>query len=866
MNMLWKTFLSALLLVFTLLNIAFSDDNLLYTEAQQRAEVVSNVSYKVHLDLDSGLDTFLCTSEIEFDAKNNNTTFLNFDGSEVLDIELNGAKLPLEDYTDYRINLFPLQSHNKAIVKGVCKYQNTGVGLHRAVDPVDNRVYLHTQFEPFDAHKVFACFDQPDIKATFELTVNAPEGFVVISNSKPVKKPDVINNEYVGGVWEFARTKKISTYLTAVVAGHYKGFTDKYKNIDLGIYARHSLLKYVDYDNLFKLTKDGFIFYENKLQTPYPFDKYDQIFVPGFNAGGMENVGCITYNEAYIFRAEVTNARRFARADVFLHEMSHMWFGDLVTMKWWNDLWLNESLATYMTPLAIENVTEFKNAWSLFSIRTKYNAYVQDETPTTHPISSEVPDTNATRVVFDSITYNKGGSVLKQLVAIVGEEAFFNGIKNYLQKYAYANPTLSDFIGELESSSGKDLSGWSYEWLETSGVNKVAFNTDYIDCEVGKCLSNVHLLQQKDNSSGIYRSITMDIGLLDFKDDTISLIDKVEANIARDKEPIKALEKRKAPYIVMPNYDDYAYAKVRLDDISLNNTMNSLSQIADDLTRIMGWNIVWDVIRDAEIKSGKWIDIILDHIDAEKDPTVLQRLLGRTLTVLNQYASKINRSLYIEKIYTKSKNIMESNENSEIKLSWFNTFINTSESKRALEYLGDLLNDKKSINGIKLDEDKRWQIVIHLASKGAIKEATIDDELQNGINDFTKRYALTAKAAMPDYDKKLWAWKSILEDKTIDNYDMSALIDGFYIAGQDELLKPFADIYGEAVDYAWKYKTADEALMITGGLYPSTIVEPYVLDIADKALSMDLPDEANRTIKERKAETERALKAQETDK
>lgn len=861
-----RIFLIYIFMVLIMVRNAFSDDNLLYTEANERANVVSNVSYKIDLDLNSGKDTFLCSSEIEFDAKNSNNTFLNFDASEILDIELNGEKLTPDNYNNYRVMLYPIKAHNKAIVKGVCKYQNTGVGLHRFVDPTDNMVYLHTQFESFDAHKVFACFDQPDLKATFELTVNAPEGFVVISNSKPLQKPEIVNDEYKEGIWKFAKTKNISTYLTAIVAGNYKGFFDKYKDIDLGIYARRSLLKYVDYQELFKITKDGFSFYESKLQTPYPFDKYDQIFVPGFNAGGMENVGCITYNELYIFRTEVTNARKFARADTFLHEMSHMWFGDLVTMKWWNDLWLNESLATYMSPLALENVTEFKNAWSLFSIDTKYGAYEQDELPTTHPISAEVPDTNATRTAFDSITYNKGGSVLKQLVAIVGEDAFLKGIKNYLQKYAYSNPTLDNFIDELQSASGKDLSDWSHEWLETSGVNKVIFNTDYINCEAGKCLTNVIVLQEKDKSSGILRNITMSLGLLDYKNDGLSVIDNVEINISNDKKIINALDKKKAPFIILPNYNDYAYAKVRMDKISLENTINSLSQIKDDLSRIMGWNIIWDVIRDGELKSGEWIDVILNNIDMEKDATVLQTLLRRTLTVLNQYANKNNRNVYVEKIYDEAKNIMDSNKNSEIKLSWFSSFINTSVSKISLYYLKDLLNGIKGIKGVKLDEDKKWQVIIQLASKGEVDEAKIDNELQKGLNDFTKRYALTAKAALPVYDKKLWAWKTILEDESIDNYDMSALVDGFYLTGQDELLKPFAEIYGEAVDYAWKYKTADEALMITSGLYPSTIIDSYVLDIADKALSMDLNVEAKRIIMERKAETERALKAQETDK
>jgi aminopeptidase N len=842
-------------------------DNLLKTEAIERASLIENVSYKIFLDLETTEDTFLCNTEINFDVSDvKKTTFIDFDANKVFKIDLNGDILPSTYFEKNRISLSSLKKHNNLKIEAICNYQRTGVGLHRFIDPLDGNVYLHTQFEPFDAHKVFACFDQPDLKGTFDISVKAPAKWVVVSNGSVVEAPVKTGGEYNSGIWKFNRTKPISTYLAAVIAGAYKSFDDRYNNIDLGLYFRRTMDKYVNYNELFELTKTGLAFFEKQFDIPYPFDKYDQIFVPEFNAGGMENVGAVTYSESYIFRTKVTSARKQGRANTFLHEMSHMWFGDLVTMKWWDDLWLNESFASYMAPYALSMATEYKNAWATFSISTKYAAYVEDQLPTTHPIAADIPDTDATRVTFDSITYNKGAAVLKQLVSMVGEETFLKGINEYLKKYSYSNATLNDFLTELEKASSKDLSKWIKQWIQSDGINRLELKVNIDNCGLNKCYSDVLLTQIKDDSSGILRDHSVSVGLFDFNGSKMVLKDTFKVDISDYSKNLSELANKTVVPVVLLNYDDYDYSKTRLDSYSMENLKEYISLISNPLARISSWNLLWDMTRDAEFTSKDWLSAILNHIDVEVDPYILQTLLSRTLTVITTYSSPENIAIYSKALYDKARaSLLEYSNNSDIQLSWFNTFINTSVTDKALNYLKDLSEGTISVEGIKIDEEKRWQIVIYLASQNAVDEKYIDALLNESQNDFAKRDALTAKASLPSYENKLDAWKKILEDKSISYQEMNALIDGFYLPGQDNILKGFVDIYPEAVDYAWKYKTPDEALAITIGLYPSTIIEPYVIDIADKSLSMDLPLEARKEIMKRKSYTEMAIKARQID-
>jgi aminopeptidase N len=408
-------------------------DNLTRAEAQKRATQLSGVSYTVALDLTTGDETFLSDTTVRFQGNLVGlSTFIDLEAANVREATLNGRVIPVDSYDKgrSRLPLRGLLANNELRIVADCAYQHTGVGMHRFADPTDGKVYLHTQFEPYDAHRVFPCFDQPDIKARFTLTVTAPAEWDVVSNSPSTREGS-------------------STYLVAVVAGPYHVVRDVHGQVDLGIYCRESLAQYLDAEELLTLTKQGLDFFEEEFDYPYPFAKYDQLFVPEFNFGAMENPGCVTFNEYMVFRSRQTDASHENRANTLLHEMAHMWFGDLVTMRWWDDLWLNESFATYMATHALSQATRFSDAWVRFAAGTKAGAMAQDQLPTTHPISADIVDTDAVRLHFDGITYLKGASTLKQLVAWVGQDAFREGLQKYFRKYAWRNAELADFLSKL---------------------------------------------------------------------------------------------------------------------------------------------------------------------------------------------------------------------------------------------------------------------------------------------------------------------------------------------------------------------------------------------------------------------------------
>ena len=467
--------------------------NLTRVEAQERKAIITYpIEYTVDLDLTQGPKTFVSTSTIRFGAHAGESTFLDLIADSVESVTVNGETLDVNEvFDDDRIDLNNLKEHNEVVVKAVCRYSTTGEGLHRSVDPSDGNVYLYSQFEVPDARRVYAVFDQPDLKATFKFSVKAPQSWTVLSNM-PVESTEDLADLTADGtlagkpaestkLWHFATTPTMSSYLTAICAGPYAAWHTTYENEDgrtvpMSQYCRQALkdafAKDVDY--LFDITKKGFAFYAKTWGVPYPYAKYDQIYVPEYNAGAMENIGLVTIRDSYVFESKVTDALAERRVVTVLHELAHMWFGDYVTMKWWNDLWLNESFAEFTSTLATAEATEWKDAWATFSSGEKSWALRQDQLSTTHPIVAPINDLNDTYVNFDGITYAKGASVLKQLVFYVGRDKFFQGINNYLNKHAYANATLADLLAELELTSGRDLKAWSAQWLEQSGINTIA--------------------------------------------------------------------------------------------------------------------------------------------------------------------------------------------------------------------------------------------------------------------------------------------------------------------------------------------------------------------------------------------------------
>ncbi len=566
--------------------------NLTRDEARERARLLTVESYAVALDLTTGDERFGSATVARFGCgEPGAATFVDLHDALVREVTLNGRTLDPATYDaeQGRIPLPDLAADNELRVVADVAYSRTGEGLHRFVDPVDQKVYLYSQFETADAHRMYTCFDQPDLKAAFELTVTAPEGWQVVSNNAPERREDR---------WHFPATPRVSTYITALVAGPYHVVRDSHDGIPLGVYCRASLAEYLDADRIIEVTRRGFDFFRRVFDQPYPFSKYDQLFVPEFNAGAMENAGCVTFLEDYVFRSRVTDAAYERRAETILHEMAHMWFGDLVTMRWWNDLWLNESFATYMSVLCLAEATQWTGAWTTFANLFKAWAYRQDQLPSTHPISADIPDIRAVEVNFDGITYAKGASVLKQLVAYVGMDNFLEGVRRYFQRHAWDNTVLSDLLDALEETSGRDLTAWSKEWLETAGVNTL--RPSY-ELDADGTFTRFAVLQEAPAGHPTLRSHRVAVGLYERTGEGLERRHRVELDVVGARTEVPDLIGKPRPDLVLVNDDDLTYSKIRLDEHSMATLVTDIGTFADSLPRALCWAAAWDMCRDAEV-------------------------------------------------------------------------------------------------------------------------------------------------------------------------------------------------------------------------------------------------------------------------
>src|SRR3954469_8019520 len=618
-------------------------ENLPRLEAQERAALLTVHDYAVELDLTTGPEVFRSITTVRFAAREGASTFLDAITRTVHSVTLNGRELDPAQVSDgVRIQLDGLAAENELRIDADAIYTNTGEGLHRFVDPVDDEVYLYTQFEVPDSRRMFAVFEQPDLKATFRFTVTAPARWSVTSNqATPQPTPAGDDN----ATWAFEPTPVISSYITALIAGPYRSVTDELTSADgrtiaLGAFARASLFEYLDADYVFEKTKQGFEFYERIFGVPYPFDKYDQLFVPEYNAGAMENAGAVTFTETYVFRSKVTDATRERRVVTILHELAHMWFGDLVTMKWWNDLWLNESFAEYISTLAAAEATEWTESWTTFAALEKGWAYRQDQLPSTHPIVATINDLEDVQVNFDGITYAKGASVLKQLVAWVGRKAFLQGVAAYFKKHQFENTELRDLLVELEEASGRNLSAWSEKWLETAGVNTLRpeFEVD----EEGR-FTSLAVAQTAPPEWATIRPHRLGIGLYNIRDGRLVRDGRLELDVDGDRTEVSELAREKKPDLLLLNDDDLAYAKIRLDDQSLLVAIDYLSAIESPLARSLVWGSAWDSTRDAETAARDYVQLVLRNIGAETESTTLRTVLGQAQTTATMYVAPERR-------------------------------------------------------------------------------------------------------------------------------------------------------------------------------------------------------------------------------
>jgi aminopeptidase N len=836
-----------------------TEDNLTRAEAQDRATKLSGVSYTVALDLTTGDETFLSDTTVRFQGNLVGlSTFIDLDAASVREATLNGRAIPVESYDKARSRL-PLRgllANNELRIVADCAYQHTGVGMHRFADPTDGKVYLHTQFEPYDAHRVFACFDQPDIKARFTLTVTAPQEWDVVSNS-----PSTTD----GGVWRFSPTEVISTYLVAVVAGPYHVVRDVHGQVDLGIYCRESLAQYLDADELFALTKQGLDFFEEEFDYPYPFAKYDQLFVPEFNFGAMENPGCVTFNEYMVFRSRQTEASHESRANTLLHEMAHMWFGDLVTMRWWDDLWLNESFATYMATHALSQATRFEDAWVRFAAGTKAGAMAQDQMPTTHPISADIVDTDAVRLHFDGITYLKGASTLKQLVAWVGQDAFRDGLRQYFRKFEWRNAELADFLAALERASGRKLNEWSEEWLQTAGVNTL--RADFTSGE-DDTYESFAIEQTGQPGNDTIRSHRVAVGLYRLADGALVRDRRFELDVVGARTEVADLLGETVPDLLLLNDDDLTYAKVRLDERSLGTLSDHLSDISDPLARTLCWAATWDMVRDAELPARRYVDLVMKHAPAETDDSALARLLGQAATAVDVYGDPARRHTARSALAAAARTGLGAAEpGTDRQLIWARHFISVADSAADHAYLRALLDGTQEVAGLAVDTDLRWQIVMSLAADGADDNgALVEAELERDPTDIGERRAASARASRPSAEAKADAWSRLTEQTDLPLAMLRATAGGFGVIGQDEFLAPYVEPYFASVQKFWEERSRDEALSLIRGLYPGAVIGQEVLDATDRALADGaLPGPVRRILLESQDQMARALRGRAAD-
>ncbi|WKG12729.1 aminopeptidase N [Nocardia sp. PE-7] len=813
--------------------------NLTRSETAARSAAVTVRDYRVDLDLSEATDQtragFATTTTVVFDATVEQT-WLDFIGLAVDSVTVNGADVAV-DYDGARLTVAGLAETNVVVVRATGAYSRSGEGLHRFLDPVDGLTYLYTQYEPADARRVFACFEQPDMKAPFTFAVTAPADWQVVSN-RPYAA--IQNNGLIQNV-VFSPTLPISTYITAVAAGPYHRVESLWTRgdltIPLGIYCRASLARYLDADTIFEVTKQGLDFFAEHFDYPYPWGKYDQVFVPEYNLGAMENPGLVTFTEAYVFRGAATAAQYEGRANTILHEMAHMWFGDLVTMVWWDDLWLKESFADYMGALVSSEATEWTDAWVAFANRRKAWAYLQDQLPTTHPIVADITDLEAAKLNFDGITYAKGASVLKQLVAYVGREEFFSGVRRYFRTHAFGNTTLDDLLTELSAESGRDLAGWARAWLQTTGVSTLTLD----EGEIVQTDPRPHRLA---------------VGLYDFDaDGDLVIRDRVELDIVDERTPVALAS---APLRLL-NDGDLTYAKVRLDTASLATVGSSLDRVTDPLARGLIWSALWNATRDGELGAERYLSMARDFAPTETNMALLTAVLANASFTIGHYLPEPARDRWRgEWLESCWATLHSSAPGSGAQLAWARATAAaaTVDGRRATDIRAMLLDGGPQ--GLALDPDLRWALWTASAATGAAKVAELDAELERDNTASGRTAHLRTLAARPEPEVKASAWDSALGDTTLTNDHLDAVIEGFRAGQRRDLTARYDDEYFAALRAVWDQRSIEIARRIVVGLFPAA----DSLDGVDRwlAANADAPGALRRLVVEQRDHLARDLR------
>ena len=853
--------------------------NLTRLEAAERSATVRTQSYAVVLDLTHGESVFRSTTTVRFTATPGASTFIDLIAPTVHSVSLNGRTLdPAEVYADSRIALTDLATDNELVVNADCAYMHTGEGLHRFTDPADGETYLYSQFEVPDSRRVFTVFEQPDLKASFTFTVTTPVNWTVLSNSPtpeptPAKASDGSGDAHT---FAFAPTEPMSSYVTAIVAGPYVGATDEYiandgRIVPLGVYCRKSLVEHMDAEEILDLTKRGFAYYENLFATPYAFSKYDQIFVPEFNAGAMENAGCVTHRDDYIFRSRPVEARVERRAVTILHELAHMWFGDMVTMTWWNDLWLNESFAEFTSTLATAETTRWNQAWTTFQTLEKGWAYNQDQLSSTHPVAAEINDLHDVEVNFDGITYAKGASVLAALVGYVGRDNFFAGIQRYLAAHAYANAELGDLLRELEAVSGRDLSAWTRLWLQEAGVTTLRLE---VVTDADGVITQAAVRQEiPADSPASLRPHRVAIGSYNptgrGADARLERSGRVELDVDGELTQVPELIGTRRADVLVLNDDDLTYAKVRLDEASLSQGLTHIEVFTESLPRSIILASAWDMVRDGELAASSFLQAALRALSVEEHSSVIQGLLGRITTCLSTFLPPdVRRDLAPGTADRLLELTRAAQAGSDKQLQLVRALAAHAVTSEQLDVVAGLVEGTAPLDGLEVDQDLRWDLLTGLVAAGRFGEEQIRTEEARDRTTTGRERAAEARAAIPTPEAKRATWRALVDDVSMPNETQVRVLRGLTnVERRPELLMPFVGQYVDIIDSVWSSRTFHMAENLLTGLWSCATVG---LDGADPAAALEgwlgshaqAPAALRRIVRENLDDTRRVARAQ----
>jgi aminopeptidase N len=842
--------------------------NLTQVEATERARLIEVTGYDISLDLSSAVQatgrTFRSVTEVRFRCSEPGAnTFIETAAESVRSATLNGAPVDLADWSAEKgLTLTGLAAENVLVVDADFPYSNSGQGLHRTVDPVDGETYLYSQFETADAQRVFACFDQPDLKSVYTWHAIVADHWRVVSNM-PVEREEPAG-EGLKSV-HFAESARMSAYITALCAGPYHEVRDSHDGIDLGVFCRASMAPHLDADELFLITKQGFDFFHDKFGVRYPLPKYDQLWVPDFNAGAMENFGCVTHAEShYIFRSQVTDFEYEQRANTILHELAHMWFGDLVTMRWWNDLWLNESFAEWASHWCNTHATRFTDAWTTFLSIRKNWGYRQDQLSSTHPVYCDMPDLEAVEVNFDGITYAKGASVLKQLVAYVGEEPFLAGLRAYFGKHAWGNATFDDLLTELEAASGRELRKFAAQWLETAQVNTLR-----PEVTIGADGTYERVLVRQEAPAGYptLRTHRIGVGLYDLSDGRLVRREAVETDVTGEVTELSVLHGKPAADVLLLNDEDLTYTKLRLDERSMATVVQHIAGFESSLARALCWTAAWDMTRDAELAARDYVALALAGLPAETDINLVTATLRQTATTLTFYVDPAWAPTgWAELARTARNTLATAGPGSGFQLAWARAYVSAARADEDLAVLRGWLDGTGVPAGLTVDTELRWTVLQSLVANGVAGVAEIEAELAGDRTASGEREAAYAHALIPTAENKAAVWARLTGPEALPNWRNRALLQGLTHPTQVELTAPYRERYFTAVAQVWAQRDSEPAQEFVQLAYPAYLVEEDTVAATDAWLTEEgHPAPLRRLVAEGRDGVVRALKARAKD-